>query len=101
MNPSTEGRLINQGALIREVHLGPTDPALEGCLLVRETDAGSEVNVVIRLDLEKDRRAMYLEWAEQRVDRLLEHGPEPDGWKRNGEGDWQLWARRVLLPSLE
>jgi hypothetical protein len=37
-----------------------------------------------------------------RVQRLREHGPEPDGWRTvSPDGPWQLWLFQAELPLLD
>lgn len=38
-------------------------------------------------------RALFMEWAFVRITRLVEAGPEPDGWGPAAGGAWCLWAR--------
>lgn len=37
----------------------------------------------------------------QRIDRLLEHGPEPDGWGWTSFGAWQLHLVERWLPGVD
>jgi hypothetical protein len=54
-----------------------------------------------RADLDEAGRAQLLAGAVERVERLREHGPEPDSWQlRESDGAWQLWLRLVELPPL-
>jgi len=82
------------------------DPAVLGTLLAgtRLTDdgvLGSTFRVVARDDLDEQDRALFADWALQRVERYLEHGPDPDAWQRRSDGDYQLTARKVEGPVLE
>jgi hypothetical protein len=49
-----------------------------------------------------DQMDMTLRWAVERLDRLAEWGPEPDGWQlRKTDGVYQLWGRLVELPHID
>lgn len=71
------------------------DPDVMGCMLLGD-DEGAALHM--RPGLEVDEAVALLDWAEDRANRFIEHGPEPDGWQRRTDGVWQLWARRVELP---
>jgi hypothetical protein len=55
----------------------------------------------VRHDATKDQRYRFVEWAKQRFERLIEHGPAPDGWRECPDGSLQLWAREVEIPALD
>jgi hypothetical protein len=44
---------------------------------------------------------MFTELADERVQRFMEHGAEPDGWFQQSDGKWALWARVHTLPPLD
>jgi hypothetical protein len=50
-------------------------------------------------------RAGMADWADVRLERLAEHGPEPDGWgihpRADGATVYQLLIRTVVLPTLD
>jgi hypothetical protein len=100
---AAEERLAARGVPIGEDDFPspPVDPEHEGCALIGEREGGIIVNLTVRTGLDGERRAGFAEWAESRIDRFLEHGPEPDGWQKRSDGDWQLWVRRVYLGDLD
>ena len=55
----------------------------------------------MRSGLAADLKTSFAEWAESRINRFLERGPEPDGWQRTADGVWQLCAKQEVLPSLD
>jgi hypothetical protein len=101
MTSDAERKLIDMGWPLEEVDFGREDePLIDGCALIREVDGGMAARLVIRPGLDEEYRDGFAEWAVQRLERFEEHGPEPDGWQRRSDGDWQLWVRRVQLPPL-
>ncbi|MEU6312371.1 hypothetical protein [Streptomyces sp. NPDC047014] len=93
--------LEHYGWPIEEEDFGRHDePEIGGCALLAEVADGVQARFVIRPNLDAELRAMFAEWSVQRVERFLEHGPEPDGWQRTSAGHWQLWTRLVSLPPL-
>lgn len=93
--------LAEYGWPIEEENLGREDePDIVGCALLDEADGGVRGRFVVRPGLTAEHRAGFAEWAVQRVERFLEHGPEPDGWQRRSDGAWQLWVRQVQMPPL-
>lgn len=44
--------------------------------------------------------ALVREWVRSRIERLDEHGPEPDGWAEMTPGVWQLCGRLVEMPPV-
>ncbi|MFG3189260.1 hypothetical protein [Streptomyces omiyaensis] len=102
MTSDAEVQLFQKyGWPIEEEDFGREDePAIDGCALLEEVDGGLRGRFVVRPGLAADRRTDFAEWVVSRVDRFLEHGPEPDGWQRRSDGAWQLWVRRVEFPSL-
>lgn len=102
MISDAERWLNAQGWPIEEEDFGREDePLVAGCALLREVGDGVMVRLVVRPGLEGELRVTFAEWAQQKILRFAEHGPEPDGWQRRSDGDWQLWARLVQLPSLD
>ncbi|MBM0238692.1 hypothetical protein JNW88_18865 [Micromonospora sp. ATA32] len=79
------------------------DDTMMGCLIIeRDTDGtvrGGRLGYRPGM-LVGDLRTLG-EWATSRVDRFLQHGAEPDGWRRRSDGGWQLWAQFVELPPLD
>jgi hypothetical protein len=57
------------------------------------------VKAAIRPGLDGWQRDMFAEWAESRFARLIEHGPEPDGWQERSGGARQLWGRLTKVPE--
>jgi hypothetical protein len=55
----------------------------------------------VRHDATKEQRTRFVEWAKQRFERLMEHGPRPDGWRACSDGSLQMWAREVAIPALD
>ena len=89
------------GIPMREVDFSTFDQAIGGCVRAHIEDGFAGIEVVVRSDLAADLRTSFAEWAESRINRFLERGPEPDGWQRTPEGFWQLCARQESLPSLD
>lgn len=79
------------------------DDGLKGCLIMEQGPGGAICGgrLGYRPDLQMNEVRTLGEWATSRVARFLEHGPEPDGWKRRGDGGWQLWAQLMELPPLD
>ncbi|MGW0251067.1 hypothetical protein ACWDYH_31005 [Nocardia goodfellowii] len=99
---SAEERLNALGISLEETDFGREDePDVGGCLLVEAFEQGMKVMVAVRPGLVGGDRETYAEWAESRLRRFAEHGPEPDGWQKRSDGRWQLWARQQQLPSLD
>jgi hypothetical protein len=97
-----EERMASQGLILQETELGrDDDPAVGGCLMAEISGGMAGVQVVIRPGLAGQTRADFAEWAESRINRFLEHGPEPDGWRQRPDGVWQLWGRLQEMPSLD
>lgn len=103
MMSEAESRLFQRGLSIEEFDLQRhDDPDVCGYVVLRPTEGSATISAMIRPGLPVERRAGFAEWLEVRIDRYFEHGPEPDGWqRRKTDGDWQLWAREVQLPSLD
>jgi hypothetical protein len=55
----------------------------------------------VRHNATKEQLARFVEWAKQRFERLIEHGPAPDGWRQCSDGSLQLWAREAEVPALD
>jgi hypothetical protein len=89
------------GITMQEVDFSQFDPAIGGCVRAHIEDGFAGIEVIIRSDLAQDLRPGFAEWAESRINRFLEHGPEPDAWQKTPEGVWQLCARQQALPSLD
>jgi hypothetical protein len=99
---SAEERLGALGVPFEETDFGDNvDPDVFGCLLVRQVDNGLMMKVAIRPGLVRDARETFAQWAESRLQRFAEHGPEPDGWQKRSDGDWQLWGRLQQMPRLD
>ncbi len=100
---AAEERLIETlGVPLESTDFGSDcDLALSGCLLVRQLDDGLMMKAAIRPGLAGETREQFAEWAKSRFLRFAEHGPEPDGWQKRSDGDWQLWARLQQMPSLD
>jgi hypothetical protein len=97
-----EERMAERGLILQETELGrDDDPDVGGCLMAEISDGQAGVQVVIRPGLTGQPRADFAEWAESRIKRFLEHGPEPDGWRQRPDGVWQLWGRLQEMPSLD
>ncbi len=53
-------------------------------------------------DIDRAEFDRLYQWAESRLQRLGEHGPEPDGWARRRAGTFEvleLLARTMYLPD--
>jgi hypothetical protein len=99
---TAEQRLARLGVPFEEPDSADAlDPELGGCLLARPVDDGVQVKVVIRPELPGWQRVTFAEWAESRFMRFIEHGPEPDGWQKRPDGDWQLCGRLTQMPFLD
>jgi hypothetical protein len=99
---TAEERLAALGVPLEEIDFGREDePDVGGCIMAEDAEGGTRVKVVIRPGLAGEPRATFAEWAESRFARLIEHGPEPDGWEDHGYGRWQLWARMHQLPRAD
>jgi hypothetical protein len=98
-----EQRLTNAGIPLEEEDFGREDePDVVGCILAEPVEGGTRAKAVIRPGLTGKLRAMFAEWAESRLQRFTEDGPEPDGWQRRiGDRAWQLWARLHEMPDTD
>lgn len=96
-----EQRLASHGITIEGDFPAGANPEHNGCAVICEAEGGISVRLVIRPDQDSLARATFAEWAESRLDRFLEHGPEPDGWQRRSDGGWQMWTRLVNLGDLD
>jgi hypothetical protein len=97
-----EERMAASGLILQETDLGRDDePDVGGCLMAEISEGWAGVQVVIKPGLAGPPRADFAEWAESRIKRFLQHGPEPDGWRQRPDGVWQLWGRRQEMPSLD
>ncbi len=79
------------------------DPDIRGFAFIEPQQDGSSYRVFlfIRPGAPAEDREAFAEWALERVERFMQHGPEPDGWqRRETDAGWQLWIRRVELPPL-
>jgi hypothetical protein len=84
---SAEQRLADAGIPLEEEDFGREDePDVCGCLLAGTVTGGTRVKAVIRPGLSSWQRETFAEWTESRFARLLEHGPEPDGWQKRSCG---------------
>jgi hypothetical protein len=89
------------GVPIREADFSAYDAAVGGCVRAHIEDGFAGIEVIVRSGLAADLKTSFAEWAESRINRFLERGPEPDGWQRTPDGVWQLCARQEALPSLD
>jgi len=89
------------GVPIREVDFSAYDAAIGGCVRAHIENGFAGMEVIVRSGLAADLKASFAEWAESRISRFLERGPEPDGWQQTADGVWQLCARQETLPSLD
>ncbi len=93
------------GLVIEEYDLERDDePDVIGLVVVWWLDPAHEryrVVLFVAPGTTTERRAQFAEWAASRLSRLMESGPEPDGWQeRQTDGGLQLWARLVFLPEV-
>ena len=86
---------------MREADFSASDPAIGGCVRAQIADGFAGIEVIVRSGMAADLKSSFAEWAESRINRFLERGPEPDGWQRGEDGIWQLCARQETLPSLD
>lgn len=77
------------------------EPSVVGYVKVRARDEGLELWAWVRPATNDDDLSQFAEWLDSRLDRFLEHGPEPDGWQSTSDGRWQMWARKTTLPDLD
>jgi hypothetical protein len=91
------------GIALEEEHFGRDDePDIAGCLLAEYVEGGTRMRAVIRPDLADELCQTFAKWAESRLLRFHEVGPEPDGWqKRTSDDAWQLWGRLTQMPELD
>ena len=89
------------GIPIREIDFSQYDPGLGGCVRAHIENGFAGMEVVVRAGLAASKKASFAQWAESRISRFLERGPEPDGWQQVEDGVWQLCARQETLPSLD
>lgn len=90
------------GCRIEEFAIGREDePDIVGfAALWPLDDGGLRVAAYVRPGAPQDDREALADWALTRVPRFIADGPEPDGWQRRAtDGGWQLWVRRLTLPS--
>jgi hypothetical protein len=96
---------------------GVTNPAITGTIaaeLVDPADAtptpdlyvigkrrAVRFTACVRHNATAEQRTRFVEWARQRFERLIEHGPAPDGWRKCPDGSLQLWAREAEVPALD
>jgi hypothetical protein len=101
---NAEQRLNEFGLYIEEEDFrAVARPGVGGFVLIEPLDDGAHRIVLLVLPgTAPDARARFADWALSRIQRFLEHGPEPDGWqRRQSDGGWQLWAREVEFPPLD
>ncbi|MFJ5785479.1 hypothetical protein [Streptomyces hydrogenans] len=81
----------------------PNHPGAEAALLARFTDdlTGLHSWLVTPPPGPEDDREGLCAWARQRLLRLVEHGPAPDGWGERSDGGWQLVAYLRAVPRLD
>jgi hypothetical protein len=97
-----EERLAEVGLSFQEIDLvRDGEPDVGGCLLAEVTDGMAGLRIVVKRGLAGGVREKFAEWAESRITRFLEHGPEPDGWQPRGDGAWQLCGRLQEMPNLD
>jgi len=84
---------------MQEADFSSYDAAIGGCVRAHMEDGFAGIEVIVRAGLAADLKTSFAEWAESRINRFLERGPEPDGWQRSADGVWQLCARQETLPS--
>jgi hypothetical protein len=89
------------GISMREGDFSTSDPAIGGCVRAHIEDGFAGIEVIVRSGLAADLKSSFAEWAESRINRFLERGPEPDGWQRTADGIWQLCARQETVPSID
>jgi hypothetical protein len=97
-----EERLAEVGLTFQEVDLvRDGEPDVGGCLLAEVSENRAGIRIVVRQGLAGWVREKFAEWAESRIKRFLEHGPDPDGWQQRGDGVWQLCGRLQEMPNLD
>ncbi|MFJ8464154.1 hypothetical protein [Streptomyces swartbergensis] len=100
---AAERRLAGRGVIIHDDEWPDiARPEHDGFAQIIDPGDGSlRVNFLIRPGTGPEDRAAFAEWAESRLDRFFEHGPEPDGWHWvEAVGGWQLWTRWMQMPEL-
>ncbi len=98
---TAEERLVNAGAPVHYIDFDVADEAIGGVLRAIFAPDGVHFRVLARLSLSETDRQSFAEWAEVRLIRFHDHGPEPDGWRRHDDQHYQLFAEKIQLPSLE
>jgi hypothetical protein len=99
-NDSAEQRLAASGVPIEEEDFGDEISLdITGCIAADFVQGEVRFIAVARAGLPQWQRAMFLEWAESRFERIREHGPEPDGWQNISDDTWQLCAEIRQMPD--
>ncbi|MBF6347325.1 hypothetical protein IU409_27975 [Nocardia cyriacigeorgica] len=96
-----EERLKALGVSFVELPVPPADPAHSGLVLVEPVGSEYDVEVSVKPGLTGAQRRDFAEWVVSRLERFVEHGPEPDGWRMQSDGRWQLWAAWRYLGTLD
>ncbi|MFD6107444.1 hypothetical protein ACFWFQ_32815 [Nocardia salmonicida] len=89
---SAEEALNELGIYLEVMENSPVDPDVWGHVRVLVVDSEFDVDVSVRPGLVGRNRMKFAEWALSRIKRFAEHGPEPDGWRYEGDGRWHLWG---------
>ncbi|MFK0181563.1 hypothetical protein ACIQVR_37010 [Streptomyces xanthochromogenes] len=98
-----ERRLAARGVTIRgDEWPDLARPEHDGYAKVKDPGDGSLVVwLLVRPGIDPYERRAFAEWAESRIDRFFEHGPDPDGWQWvEADHSWQMWVRGVELPEI-
>jgi len=55
---------------------------------------------IVRDDVDAHNLQQFCSEFASRIERVIEHGPEPDGWHyRPHDGGWELWAKACQDPN--
>lgn len=78
------------------------DPGLLGYLAIRpvEGDPNQSIEIWAKISPEADQET-FTEWADQRVERFMEHGAAVDNWHQQSDGKFVVWARLHYFPSVD
>lgn len=104
MISDAELQLAVLGHVIEEHEFGrENEPDVIGLVEMGFTSPGRyTARIIIRPGTSPDTRERFAEWVLEKMFRMSDHGPEPDGWqKREADDRWQLWGREDYLPPLD
>jgi hypothetical protein len=106
VNPDAETQLSKLGLRIEEFNFGREDePDVIGFAAVQWLDLDHSrylAHLLVRPGTSAEDRAAFAAWCCDAVSRWVSSGSEVDGWqRRESDAGWQLWCRKVTLPSID